>query len=151
MSSSRMLGSIDQEWRTLLAVAISFVPGEQTTDGAVGHWSVKEPLLHVAASYKEVVENIRVYLDTREETDYGDEQAIDRLTEEEVEEHSNLSLDGVCAYLQQSHQYMMAFIVDLQEELLISSMYVRETVEHTTFAHYREHREDLERFKESRK
>ena len=150
MNKEETLGEIRREWHQFLDVAGGFSPDEQLIQGAVGHWNVRESLLHVAAWDGEHVETLKLYLETREERDYGDDEAVDRLNEEQVEEKRALTLDQVWAHLHQTHRVLLDFMGGLPENAFSLDSYASDTIAMESFRHYQEHREDMERFKASR-
>jgi len=150
MNKEETLREIHREWQRFLDVASGFSPGEQLIQGAVGHWNVRESLVHVAAWDEEHVEILKTYLDTGEERDYGDDEAVDRLNEEQVDEKRALTLDQVWAHLRWTHEMFLEFINGLPEDNFSLDSYASDTITMESFHHYREHREDMERFKASR-
>ena len=150
MNKEETIGEIYREWQQFLNVAGGFSQEEQLIQGAVGHWNVRESLLHVAAWDGEHVEMLKWYLDTGEERDYGDDEAVDSLNEEQVDEKRALTLDQVWAHLHQTHQVLLDFMSGLPEDAFSLDSYASDTIATETFRHYIEHREDMEHFKASR-
>ena len=99
MNMEETLGEIGREWQQFLDEASWIPPAEQIIQGAVGHWSVRESLLQVVAWDAEQVEVLKMYLDTGEVRDYGDDAAGDRLNEDQVKEKEGLPLDEVWGHL----------------------------------------------------
>ena len=97
------LTQMAEEWRLFLEAAQGFLPEEQVLQGAVGHWSVKDLLVHIAAGDLDVLKNMETYLETEEGktlSDYGPE--MDRLNEAWVVEKRGLPFDEVWEYLDSS-------------------------------------------------
>ena len=149
MSKLEILGQIEQEWHQFLDVASGFSEEGQLVPGAVGHWNVREALIHVAAWDEELVKILQTYLSTGEERDYGDDEAVDRLNEGQVDEKRELTLDGVWSHLRATHQALLEVVRGLPENAFSPDTYTGDTLAMETWAHYRDHREDLERFKQS--
>jgi hypothetical protein len=150
MSKLEILGQIDQEWQQFSDVAGGFSEEGQLVSGAVGHWNVREALIHVAAWDEELVKMLETYLSTREERDFGDDEAVDQLNEGQVDEKRELTLDGVWTHLRNTHQALLEFVRGLPEDVFSLDSYTGDTLAMETWSHYRDHREDLERFKLSR-
>ena len=150
MNKEETLGEIQREWQQFLAVAGGFSPEEQLIQGAVGHWNVRESLLHVAAWDGEQVETLKTYLSTGEEVDYGDDEAVNRLNEDQVDEKRELTLDQVWDHLRRTHEMFLEFIGGLDEDAFRPDSYTVETIAMESFRHYREHREDMESFRGGR-
>jgi hypothetical protein len=149
MNKEETLIEIEREWQQFLDVAGGFSAEKQTTPGVVGHWNVRESLLHVAAWNGEQVTILATYLSKGEERDYGDDEAVDRLNEDQVDEKRELTLDQVWAHLHQTHQVLLVYISGLAEDAFRPDSYTGETIAMESFCHYKEHREDIERFKAS--
>ena len=150
MNKEETLKEIHQEWQQLLDVASKFSPEEQLIPSAVGHWNVRESLLHVAAWDEEQVKILGTYLDTGEKRDYGDDEAVDLLNAKQVDEKREMTSDAVWNHLHQTHQMLLDFISGLPEDAFSPRSYTDDTIATESFSHYKEHREDLERFKASR-
>ena len=94
---------------------------------------------------------LKTHLATGEERDYGDDEAVDRLNEEQVDEKRELTLDQVWAHLHQTHQVLLDFMGSLPEDAFRPDSYTGDTIAMESFRHYGEHGEDMERFKASRR
>ena len=149
MNKEETLREIKREWQQFLDVAGGFSPEAQTTPGAVGNWNIRESLLHVAAWDEENVNILSTYLSTGKEVDYGDDEAVDRLNAEQVDEKRELTLDQVWTHLRRTHEIFLEFMGGLAEDAFRPGSYTVETIAMESFDHYREHREDMERFKAS--
>jgi len=149
MNKEETLREIQREWQQFLDVASGFSEEEQTAPGAVGHWNVSESLLHVAAWDEEQVTILETYLSKGEKRDYGDDEAVDRLNEEQVGEKRELTLDQVWAHLRRTHEIFLEYLSGLAEDAFRHDSYTGKTIAMESFSHYREHREDMERFKAS--
>lgn len=149
MSKEETLREIQLEWQKLLDVAGRFSHEEQKTPGAVGGWNVLESLLHVAAWDEEQVNILKTYLATGEERDYGDDEAVDQLNADQVYEKRELTLEQVWEHLRRTHELYLEFIGGLPEDTFNPDSYSGNTIATESFSHYREHREDMERFRAS--
>ena len=141
---------IEDEWQRFLETAKGFSEQELILSGAVGHWSAKETLIHIAAWDEELVKIVQRYRSTGEESNYGDDESVNRLNEQQVEEKRRLSVDQVWDHLQNTHRSLVEYLVTLPNEAFESGSYTGSWIERDTSGHYRGHREDLERWKASR-
>lgn len=149
-TKSMLLEQIDREWDRFVEVARG-VSGERAVEpGAVGHWSLREALLHVAAWDEELVKLLEEYRRSGEQHDYGDDAAIDDLNERQVEERRSLDLRQAWEYLEKAHAGAIDFLHGLPEETFDEGTYTRGQITTETLGHYQQHREDLERWKASR-
>lgn len=149
LSKQDVLVDIDREWRLLLEVAGGFSESEQLLPGAVGHWDVRESLLHVAAWDLELVGILEHFSRTGEQRDFGDGEAVDALNESQVEEKWDLTPEQVWGHLHTSHRTLVDYISGLPEETFNKDSYSGESIVAETANHYQEHREDMERFRAS--
>ena len=113
--------------------------------GAVGHWSPKDLLLHVAAWDIELITVVDKHRTTGEESDYGTDEEVDRLNEAQVEEKRGLSFDQVWEYLGDAHRRLVDFLTDLPDEAFNPDSFTGDWIATDSYGHYRGHREDLER------
>ena len=150
-TKTQILQQASEQWQRLLDVAGGVSEEEQLIPGAVGHWSVRDTLLHVAAWDEELVKQVEQYRRNDEEADYGDDEAGDRLNQAQVDEKRGLSLDQAWEELRTSHQAMLDFLRGLPEEAFAVHSYTGDQIATETLGHYREHLEDIERWKASRR
>ena len=149
MSKQEVLTEIDKEWQLLLDVAGGFSESEQQISGVVGHWDVREALLHVAAWDHELVGILETFARTGEERDYGDDEAVDALNESQVEEKWDLTVEQVWGHLHTTHRTLRDYLEGTSEKTFAKETYPQGTIDMETANHYREHREDMERFRAS--
>ena len=150
MTKTQILQQVSEQWQRLLDVAGGVSEEEQIISGAVGHWAVSEALLHVAAWDEELVNQVEQYRRNGEEADYGDDEAVDRLNQAQVDEKRGLSVAHVWEALRTSHEAMLDFLRGLPEEAFAAHSYIGDQIATETLGHYLEHLEDIERWKASR-
>ena len=144
------LAQIEGEWQRFLDVVREIPESDRVLPNAVGYWSVRDALVHVAAWDNELVSLVERYRAAGEETHYGDDEAVDRLNQVQVEEKQGLSLGQVWDGLLGSHQRVLQLLQGLPEEAFARGSYTGDWIAGVTPGHYREHREDLERWKAGR-
>jgi hypothetical protein len=144
------LRRIDEEWQQFVAVASGFSPNEQLLPNALGHWTVRDVLLHIAAWDDELMKQVEHYRSTGEKIDYGDGEAVDRLNQAQVNEKLGLSLDQVWETLHASHQELLQRLHRFPEETFVPGTYTSDQIAMESLGHYRDHREDLERWRAAR-
>ena len=142
---------IDEEWQRFLDVAKGFSEEHLQLPNVVGHWTAKDLIGHVATWDQELVKVVDRYLTNGEKTDYGGEADVDRLNEAEAEKKRGLSLSQVWDELHQSHRRLLDLLRGLPEEALTRGTYITGAITDDTAEHYREHREDLERWQAARR
>ncbi len=145
------LKRIDEEWRQFVDVAKGFSSNEQLLPNAMGHWTVRDVLIHMAAWDDELMKQVERYRGTGEKTDYGDGKVIDRLNQAQVDEKLGLSLEQVWETFNASHQELFQLLHRLPEESFVPGTYTSDQIAIESLGHYREHREDLERWQAARR
>ncbi len=149
-TKAEFLEQANEEWRKLMSTAEQLSDEEKLLPGAVGHWSVKEMLGHVATWDTELVKVVDRFRRSGEETDYGDDAEVDRLNQAEVEKQRDLSFEQLGGLLHESHDQLMQFLQGLPEEAFDSDTYTGDWIATDSGGHYHEHREDVERWRDSR-
>ena len=130
-----------------MSKAKKFEAGSQIVSGAVGHWSVKETLIHIAIWDEETVKSIKLCQDTGEEVDYGTPEAGDKLNELQLEDKRSLTLEQVWRFLEERHEVLLSHFYTLPDHVFTENTFTLNTISINTYGHYRGHSEDLERFK----
>ncbi len=149
-SKAEVLESVNTEWERLLDVLKGTSAEEQTTGGVVGHWSVREALVHVAVWDGELLKVVERFRASGQETSYGGDEAVDSLNEAQVQEQRGLSADQVSDLLRESHDRLLGFLRGLPDEAFAAGTYTGDWINTDSAGHYKEHREDIERWKASR-
>ncbi len=149
-TKTEVLEQANEEWRKLISIAEQLSDEEKLLPGAVGRWSVKEMLGHVAHWDTELVNVVDRFRRSGEETDYGDDVEVDSLNQAEVDKQSSLSFKQLGDLLRESHDRLMQFLQGLPEEAFSQDTYTGDWIATDSGGHYREHREDVERWRDSR-
>lgn len=145
------LKRVDEEWQQFVDVAKGVPQDEQFLPSALGQWTARDLLIHIAAWDDELVKQVESYRSTGEKTAYGDSEAIDSLNQARVDEKLGLSLGQVWETLIKSHQNLLRFLQRLPEETFIPGSYTGDHIAIDLLGHYREHREDLKRWQTARR
>ena len=143
---TKTLERIDEEWRLLLDSAGHFTAEEQLLPNAVGDWTIKDLLGHIATWDDETVSNMERFLQTGERLSY---EAVDQWNNAAAEGKRWLTAEQTWQDLQENHQRLIDYLNGVAEELLSTGRYSQSQVLGETAVHYREHREDLERWQEA--
>lgn len=144
-SRTGLLEQIDGEWRHLLETAGRFSESALTRPDAVGHWSALDVLVHTAVWNDELITILESFLARGEEVDFGDDAAVDRLNDEQVEGMLGLSVSQVLDELDQSYRRMVTYLEALPEPSFAPDTYTRLQIVTESLDHYRDHAQDLER------
>ncbi len=144
---TQVLGQIDEEWRLLLHSAEHCTAEEQLLPNAVGDWTIKNLLGHIATWDDETVSNMERFRQTGERSSY---EAVDQWNNAAAEGKRRLTVEQTWQDLQVSHQRLIDYLNGAAKELLSTGRYSQSQVLDQTAVHYKEHREDLERWQDAR-
>ena len=141
-STNDVLRQIDDSWRELQS-ALAEVPGDRVEEpGVVGRWSTKDLLGHVTTWEVEMMANVKRVVDGLEMKRYPD---VDAFNADASVTKRAMSVEDLRRELSTVHGETVRFVSELPDELL-----GREEVEWRiridSFAHYREHAEQIRRW-----
>ncbi len=141
-STNDVLRQIDGSWRELQS-ALAEVPGDRVEEpGVVGRWSTKDLLGHVTTWEVEMMANVQRVVDGLEMKRYPD---VDAFNADASAAKRAMSAVDLRQELSRVHGETVRLLSALSDELL-----GREEVEWRiridTFAHYREHAEQIRRW-----
>ena len=144
---SKTMKLIDEEWRRFLDVAKGFSEDELLLPNAMGHWSGKDLLGHVATWDQEAVSIMEQSRTTGKRPTY---EPIDEWNNTAVDRKRHLTMEQTWQDLLESHQRRVEYVEGLPATLFGQGHLTEQRMLNETSAHYREHREDLERWQAPR-
>ena len=137
---------MNASWEAVLGVVRTCSPDEWLSLGAVGHWSVKDALIHVTAWDAELIRVVDTFWRTGEKLDYGTGEEVDRLNEAQVEGKRTLSINQVCGDPLSAHQRLREFLESLPDAAFDPALHSGEWIRDDSHGHYEEHGQDIERW-----
>ncbi len=141
-SSKDVMRQIDGSWRELQS-ALADVPGDRMEEpGVVGLWSTKDLLGHVTTWEAEMMANVQRVMDGLEMKPYPD---IDAFNADASAAKRSMSVEDHRQELSKVHGETVRFVSALSDELLGRDE-VEWRIRIDTFAHYREHAEQIRRW-----
>ena len=142
MSKSDVLKELRDDWAQFLSIAEKVEAKNHNTTGAVGHWSIAECLVHIAAWDEEVTQIVKTFIGS------GTKKAPQHnLNEIQLENRKNLNTNEmIWEYLHQTHKNLMSYIETLPEDIFDTESYTGEWIGITVPNHYKGHRQDIECF-----
>lgn len=129
----------EQSWRGWVD-AVEGIPEARMAEPAVGYWSVKDLLGHVAFWEDWVIGHYQRVL-AGEPEPASDEQ-LDALNESQVEESKGASVTDQLRYRDDAHARLAAFLATIPESEPKFSQIV-ETLADETYRHYDDHTEQV--------
>jgi uncharacterized protein (TIGR03083 family) len=149
-----LLHEIESRWRDLSAAARGLSEDEMLLPGAVGGWSVKDVLAHIAAWEQEgarrIDEIVRGNGAVLAWPNRDEENAFNAAA---IEESAAKSLDEVVKRLEEAHRDFMDMLASFGEEVMLAELEVPavEWVPGWTYLHYQEHTPEIWAYKNSRR
>lgn len=144
------LQQIEDQWQQLLDSVNALPQEDLLRPGAVGHWSVRDMIGHIATWDRELVKVVDLYISSGEKTDYGDDEAVDKYNEAEVRRQQGLTLSQLWEEVHQCHRELVEFLKNLSEEPFDPASYSGDWIATDSWGHYREHRQNIEQWKADR-
>lgn len=130
---------IEQSWRAWVD-AVEGIPEARMADPAVGHWSVKDLLGHVAFWEDWVIGHCQRVLAGRPEPTSDDE--LDAINQSQVADSKSASVADQKRYRDDAHARLAAYLITFQDGEPRFSRLV-ETLADETYRHYDDHTEEV--------
>ena len=140
------LAQMEEEWQRFLDTTHDLPEDRLFSPGAVGHWSVRDAVIHVSAWDEELARSVERHRTTGEKTSYGDDEAVDRLNQAQVDEKRDMSMSQIWETLDADHARLLRLLTTLPEDAFTRGTYTGDNIATETLEHYREHGEDIERW-----
>jgi hypothetical protein len=122
MQKARLIAQTQTERQNLENALAKFNPEQLETPGAVGVWSVKDTLAHIAAWQHRLTVWLLEYAveaETQSTPPYGlDDEPLDRLNYQIYIDHRDKKLSEVLSFLQSAYHQSLEAIQSAPEELL---------------------------------
>lgn len=136
MSRQRLIERLEQEWQALLRTWEGLPDDLLLEPGAVGQWSVRDVLAHIATWEGEFLKAAPIILEDKPLPRYG---GIDAFNAREQERKHDLSLEEVRQELTPSHQRLLDRLAVLPYHPGRVEQRLRRRLRLDTYGHYREH------------
>ncbi len=140
-----ILKDIQDEWGRFSRLTDRIAAGEKLHANAVGTWSVKEVLSHLAGWHDEVKAAIARFTELGKGSDIHGRRSIERFNDRQVALMETLSLSEVQEQLWTSYTNLVGYLNMLSDDI-IEDQEIRELIEDRIVNHYSEHRRQLERW-----
>jgi hypothetical protein len=140
------LAQMGGEWQRFLDTAQGIPEDHLFTPSAVGHWSLRDAIIHVSDWDEEQARLMEQHRTSGEETSYGDDKAVDRLNQTQVDGKRDMSMNQIWDTLDADHARLLRRLNSLPEDAFAYGTYTGDHIAAETLKHYREHRKDSERW-----
>lgn len=156
-SKAELLGDIRVEWELLEALLIELDESQMLDASAQAGWSVKDVLAHISFWERLALDRLRAARDgSPMQIELVDSWDVDRLNAQVHHDNKGRSLDKVFADTQAVHNEIITFLESSEAGFIEGPLPFDwaegypawKFAEDNTSAHYKEHREALERWVE---
>ena len=120
--------------------------------GVVGHWSIRDVLVHVATWDEEALKALPIILDGGRLPRYSDLYGgIDAFNAQAQENKRGLSLECRClAEFEETHQRLLAYLDCVPDAAFATEGRFLRRLRQDTYGHYREHVEQIRAWRRGR-
>ena len=139
MNKKETLDRIEQEWKTFLASVDGLSVAALLEPGAVGEWSVRDVMAHVATWEEEALNALPVILDGKSPPRYVRYGGIDAFNALERERKRRLSRARVKRELAATHRRLVEFLENIPEAAYKEDRRLQRRIREDAYRHYREH------------
>lgn len=135
LKKERTLDRLEREWRTLLQTWEGLPVNVLLQPGAVGHWSVRDVMAHIATWEEEALKALPLILEGKPLPHY---MGIDAFNAREQEHKRHLPLKQVKEELLITHKKLIQFLENVPEIAFASARFTKR-LRLDAIGHYREH------------
>lgn len=136
----RLLRNVAQDWASFQESLSALPDAAYSEPGVVGHWSLRDLLVHITSWEEEALKAIPVILEGRRlprySQLYGGIEAFNAKTQAANE---GMDLSQVRSNMWSVHRQLVSQLGTLPEEALISGGRLARRLRQDTYEHYREH------------
>jgi len=147
MSKEQVLNRIEQEWEIFLESIRGLTDSGMMKSGAVGYWSIRDVLAHIATWEQEALKVLPLILEGKPTPRYTRYGGIDAFNAREQERKRHLSLELVREELVATHQLLLNFLAELPESAFSSKGRFVKRLRLDTYNHYREHADQITKWR----
>ena len=143
-SFERLLARLNGAWEELLRSIGGLTDAELVEPGALGEWSVKDVLAHIATWEEEALHHLPTVVAGGRPPKYKRFGGIDAFNAMKYEEHRAASLADVRARSEATHAELVAYLRSLPPGALGSETRARRRLRLDTYGHYALHTEAIQ-------
>ncbi|HXG42685.1 MAG TPA: DinB family protein [Dehalococcoidia bacterium] len=135
-----LVAMVDAEWRGLMALLDGLPEEAMLRPGAVGRWSARDLLCHIATWEEEFLQAAPVILEGRPLPRYG---SIDAFNARDMERWQGLSLAEAWQRARETHRRLLECLQTLPHVPGRTESRLRRRLRWDTWGHYQEHAAQL--------
>ena len=149
---TRLLDTIEHEWKAFVESCEGLTAGALTTPGVVGDWTVKDLIAHVTIWEGEALKHLPLIAQggrpPRYSVAYG---GIDAFNDQQIAASRSRELSDVLRGSMETHRQLITYLEDVPPELLASTSRFRRRLRLDTYSHYPIHAEQIRAWRSRRK
>jgi uncharacterized protein (TIGR03083 family) len=150
MYKETLFNRIEDGWKDLHDVLDGLTDEEMSAPGAVGEWSVRDLLAHVATWEEEALKALPIIVQGGKLPRYASVGGIDAFNAREQEAKRSLSLDRLRIDMAATHQRLLALLDRVPESAYRKEGRFLKRLRLDTYGHWRLHTEDVRRWRASK-
>jgi hypothetical protein len=150
MSRESLLNRLEREWQAFLQSFADLPDSTLLESGAVGWWSIRDVLAHIATWDEEALKNLPLILDNKPLPRYARYGGIDAFNAREQEQKQGLSLEQVRQELAATHERLISFLKGCPESAYVTGSRFLHRLRLDTYSHYQEHASQITRWRGER-
>ena len=139
MNREQLIERVDGRWRSFVQAARGLPADVLSAPGAVGDWSAKDLMGHLAVWEEESVTALRLIAEGRRPPRYARFGGIDAFNDLKWLEFRDLPLAEIQRWSQESHRRLLDYLAGVPEELFATETRFRHRLRLDTYGHYPEH------------
>jgi hypothetical protein len=137
MSKQRVIKQLDKAWSSFKESFSGLTEKQMLEPGVMEGWSVKDILAHVSTWEEEAIKYLPYALEGRKPPRYKDMYGgIDAFNDRMTQQNKDLSLPEVLEKLDQTHDRLIAYIMETRESEFASEARFRRRLRLDTYSHY---------------
>ena len=139
MNREQLIERVDGRWRSFVQAARGLPADVLSAPGAVGDWSAKDLMGHLAVWEEESLAALALIADGRRPPRYARFGGIDAFNDMKWREFRDTPLADIQRWSQESHLRLLDYLTGVPEELFATETRFRHRLRLDTYGHYPEH------------
>ena len=147
MSKEQILIRLEQEWKAFLDSLVGLTDNILMESGAVGHWSIRDVMAHIATWEEEALKVLPLILEGEPIPRYTKYGGIDAFNAQEQERKRHLPLELVKDELIATHKHLIQFLTEMPDNMFLSKSRFTKRLRLDTYNQYREHTHQINKWR----
>ena len=149
MHKERLFQRIDAAWQELQDATAGLSEESMLAPGAIGEWSVRDLLSHVATWEEEALWALPIIVEGGKLPRYASQGGIDAFNARQQEAKRHLSLQRLLQEMNATHQRLLALVDRVSESAYATEGRFLRRLRLDAISHWRGHAQDVRRWRAS--